>query len=118
MAGEFFQRVVELAKPTRQLVSDEHFAVRRTLIEAWASRWRLSPERGETSDRPPPGRPVQSIRELSRGKAPQQPARVDNGSESRLARKGDNQPAKLCYAEHMLMENQERFDRRSGIWRN
>jgi len=24
---------------------------------------------------------------------------------SRLARKGDNQPAKLCYAEHVLMEN-------------
>jgi transposase len=36
VAGDFFRRVVEVAKKER-LTSDEHFTVDGTLIEAWAS---------------------------------------------------------------------------------
>jgi hypothetical protein len=53
VAGEFFRRVVELAKRER-LMSDEHFAVDGTLIEAWASLKSFRSKGEKPSDRPPP----------------------------------------------------------------
>lgn len=41
VAGEFFGRVVELARP---YLSDEHFTVDGTLIEAWASQKSFRPK--------------------------------------------------------------------------
>ena len=49
IAEEFFQRVLERAKP---YMSDEHFTVDGTLIEAWASHKSFRPKDGTGT---PPG---------------------------------------------------------------
>lgn len=54
LAREFFNRVVYLAE-WRDFVSDEHFSVDGTLIEAWASHKSFVRKDGE-SPTPPPGR--------------------------------------------------------------
>jgi transposase len=104
VAGEFFRRVVELAKRER-LMSDEHFAVDGTLIEAWASLKSFRPKGEKPSDRPPPDDPGNPSVNFRGEKRRNDTHESTTDPESRLARKGDNQPAKLCYAEHVLMEN-------------
>jgi transposase len=47
MAGRFFARVVAKAQP---YMSDEHFTVDGTLIEAWASQKSFQPKDGPPSD--------------------------------------------------------------------
>lgn len=48
IAERFFRRVIERAKP---FMSDEHFTVDGTLIEAWASGRRCGFSRGEAEER-------------------------------------------------------------------
>ena len=52
MAREFFTRVVAQAR-SLQLLSDEHFTVDGTLVEAWASLKSFKPRhQGPTASRP------------------------------------------------------------------
>jgi len=104
VAGEFFRRVVELAKRER-LMSDEHFSVDGTLIEAWASLKSLRPKGEKPSDRPPPDDPGNPTVNFHGEKRRNETHESTTDPEARLARKGNSQPARLCYAEHVLMEN-------------
>ena len=101
IAESFFQRVLERAKP---YMSDEHFTVDGTLIEAWASQ--KSFRRKDGKGKPPgPGGEVDFHKE----KRTNQTHESTTDPEARLFRKSKGSEAKLGYLGHVLMEN------RSGL---
>jgi transposase len=101
VAEVFFQRVLERAKP---YLSDEHFTVDGTLLEAWASHKSFRPKAGGT---PPSenGREVDFHGE-KRGNETHQST---TDPEARLYRKSQGSEAKLSYLGHALMENRHGF---------
>lgn len=100
----FFDAVVNLAR-SGGLMSDDHFTVDGTLIEAWASlkSFRL---KDETADKRPsdedPGNPTIDFHGEKRSNDTHQST---TDPESRLMRKGKGKEAKLSYGAHALMEN-------------
>ena len=102
IAQAFFDRVVAQARQ-RGLLSDEHFTVDGTLIEAWASLKSFKRE-GQPPAPPPddPGNPTVNFHGERRSNATHAST---TDPEARLSRKGDAQEAKLYYQGHVLMEN-------------
>src|SRR2546426_11608341 len=101
IARKFFDQVrAEAAQ--RALLSDEHFTVDGTLIEAWAGL--KSFQRKDTPRQPPddPGNPTVNFHGEQRSNATHAST---TDPEARLARKGKAHEAKLCYQGHVLMEN-------------
>ncbi len=92
VARAFFARVLEQAKPH---LSDEHFSVDGTLIEAWASQKSFQRKDGG-DDEPGQFRGQKRSNETHESKT---------DPEARLYRKGHGQEAKLGYLGHVLMEN-------------
>jgi transposase len=104
VAGEFFRRVVLLARK-QKLTSDEHFTADGTLIEAWASMKSFRPKGERPGDRPPaddPGNPTVDFHGEKRSNATHQST---TDPEARLMRKAKGKEAKLCFSLHTLMEN-------------
>jgi transposase len=102
VADEFFRAVVAQARAL-QLLSDEHFTVDGTLIEAWASL--KSFRRKDAGPHEPPddrGNPAVNFRGERRSNATHQSA---TDPEAKLAKKGPGKEAKLCYSANALMEN-------------
>ena len=101
IAQAFFERVVALARE-RGLLSDEHFTVDGTLIEAWASL--KSFKRTDAPPAPPddPGNPTVNFHGERRSNATHTST---TDPDARLFRKGDSHEAKLFYQGHVLMEN-------------
>jgi transposase len=101
LAAAFFTRILEQAK-TAKLLSDEHFTVDGTLIEAWASLKSFRPK-----DTPPPegggGRNPEV--DFHGEKRLNQTHASTTDPEARLFRKGKGKEAKLCFMGHVLMEN-------------
>jgi transposase len=96
IANEFFAVVVEQARAMR-LLSDEHFTVDGTLIEAWASHKSFRPK-DSTDDTGGGGNFHGSKRRNETHESKTDP-------EARLFRKGRGKEAKLCYMGHVLTEN-------------
>ncbi|HKQ46066.1 MAG TPA: IS5 family transposase [Rhizomicrobium sp.] len=93
-----------LAQPqVKQLLSSEHFSVDGTLIEAWASLKSFRRKDGSDNDHEGPGRNAE--RSFHKEKRSNQTHESTTDPEARLYKKGDGQPAKLCYMGHALMEN-------------
>ena len=113
-------------KEVRGLLSDDHFSVDGTLIEAWASMKSFQPKPEETGgDRPPPsGTAAAASKAETKTKTEDQPMTDRNTDvdfhghkrsnathasttdpEARLYRKGKGKEAKLCFMGHALMEN-------------
>jgi transposase len=105
LAGEIavkFLTAVLGQRRIRALLSDEHFSVDGTLIEAWASLKSFRPKDG--SDEPPgPGR--NGERNFHGEKRSNETHASTSDPEARLARKGDGQASRMAYAGHLLMEN-------------
>jgi transposase len=103
VARKFFQEVVHEARRAH-LLSSEHFTVDGTLIEAWASLKTFRPknESGDKDGPDDPGNPTVDFHGERRSNDTHE-SKTD--PEARLARKGKGKEAKLCYAEHALMEN-------------
>jgi transposase len=101
IARGFFERAVAQARE-RDLLSDEHFTVDGTLVEAWASL--KSFKRRDDGSGPPddPGNPTVNFHG-ERRRNDTHASTTD--PEARLARKGKAQEAKLFYTGHVLMEN-------------
>ena len=102
VAGQFFHAVVEQARRLR-LLSDEHFTVDGTLIEAWASL--KSFKRKDAGPSQPPddrGNPTVNFHGERRSNATHQST---TDPEATLAKKGVGKEAKLCYSANALMEN-------------
>src|ERR1700676_575153 len=97
IAEGFFQRVLERAKPH---MSDEHFTVDGTLIEAWASQ--KSFRRQDGKGKPPgPGGEVDFHGEKRKNQTHESTTDPD----ARLFKKSKGSEAKLGYLGHVLMEN-------------
>jgi transposase len=101
VAGEFFQQVLAQARQAG-LVSDEHFSVDGTLIEAWASQ--KSFRRKDQGAAPPedPGNPTVDFHGEKRSN---QTHESSTDPDARLARKSGGQEAKLAYCGNVLIEN-------------
>jgi transposase len=104
VAGEFFATVVKEAR-ARGLVSNEHFTVDGTLIEAWASLKSFRPKDEQPEDREPPDDPGNPTVNFHGEKRSNETHASTTDPEARLARKGNNHEAKLCFSAHALMEN-------------
>ena len=101
-AHAFFARILAQAKE-RKLLSDEHFSVDGTLIEAWASMKSVRPKDGG-------GGPTDGDRRNPEVNFRGQRRRNDTHAsttdpEAKLYRKGDGRPAQLCYLGHLLIEH-------------
>jgi transposase len=100
VAREFLQRIVELARG-KGLMSPDHFSVDGSLIEAWASHKSFRPKDEDDNDNDDNNR-WSSFKGEKRSNETHE-SKTD--PDSRLARKSNNQAAKLCYSAHALMEN-------------
>lgn len=109
VAHRFFQAIVLRARQ-KELLSEEHFSVDGTLIEAWASLKSFRPKDESPENRPrmddDSGNPTINFRGEKRRNDTHQSA---TDSESRLMRKSSGQTAKLSYGAHALMENRNGF---------
>lgn len=93
--------VVAQAK-ARDLVSDEHFSVDGTLIEAWASMKSFR----RKNDAPPPPSGGSNVEVDFRGeKRSNETHQSTTDPECRLYKKAEGQESKLAYLGHALMEN-------------
>jgi transposase len=86
----------------KRLLSDDHFSVDGTLIEAWASLKSFRPKDGG-GEPPAPGR--NGERDFHGEKRSNETHASTTDRDARLYRKGPGQPAKLAYLGHVLMEN-------------
>ena len=98
----FFDRVLRCAE-WQNRVSDEHFSVDGTLIEAWASQKSVVRKDG-TSLPPKTGGRNPTVNFKGEQRANETHAsRTD--PEARLYRKREGETSRLCYLGHALMEN-------------
>lgn len=120
VAREFLLEIVGQARKQR-LLSEEHFSVDGTLLEAWAS---VKSFRPKDEDQSPPSQ--------GSGRNPEVDFRGERRSnethqsitdpEARLAKKGKGKEAKLCFGAHVLMDNREglvvdvRLTPAAGTW--
>ncbi len=101
-ALEFFDAVVRLARE-QGLLSDEHFSVDGTLIDAWASAKSFQ-RKSEKVKRPPddPGNPTVDFHQEVRSNATHEST---TDPEAQLAKKSAGKEAKLSFCGNALMEN-------------
>jgi len=104
VAREFFAAIVSEAR-RRHLLSEEHFTVDGTLLEAWASMKSFRPN----ADRhdPPSGAGRNPAVDFHGQRRVNATHVSTTDPEARLARKGPGQEARLCFAGHVLMENRQ-----------
>jgi transposase len=102
VAGQFFCRVRAEARALG-LMSDEHFSVDGSLIDAWASL--KSFRRKDEKDRPPPDDPGNPTVDFHGEKRSNETHASTTDPDARLARKGRGKEAKLAYCANALMEN-------------
>ncbi len=105
VAARFMQAVLEEAG-RRRLLSEEHFTVDGTLLEAWAS---LKSVRPKDEQDPPAGGGRNPDRDFHGERRVNDTHASTTDSEARLSTKSKGQAAKLSYLAHVLMEN------RSGL---
>ena len=102
IADLFFDQVMAIARK-RALLSDEHFTVDGTLIEAWAGQ--KSFQKKEGSSQPPSddgNNPTVDFHGQKRSNATHQST---TDLEARLYRKGAGKEARLSFMGHVLMDN-------------
>ena len=126
MSRNFLARVVEQARE-KGFVSNDHFSVDGTLLQAWASTKSLQPMASDSDDdtptAPPPSEPSSEpssddakprtgkdiLRDFRGETFSNSTHRSSTDPDSRLARKGSNTAAKPSYLGNAMMEN------RSGL---
>jgi transposase len=106
VAEEFFSLIVEQAR-AKNLLSDEHFTVDGTLIEAWAGHKSFQPKKTDEDALNPPPRdpgsnPTVNWRKQER-KNDTHESLTD--PQSRLYRKSSGAESRLAYMGHLLTEN-------------
>src|SRR5246127_318737 len=101
IASKFMAAVLNQER-VKTLLSDDHFSVDGTLIEAWASMKSFRPKDGSGAP-PAPGR--NGERDFHGEKRSNETHASVTDPDARLYRKGPGQPAKLAYLGHVLMEN-------------
>ena len=102
IAAKFLAAVLA-QRQVKRLLSSDHFSVDGTLIEAWASIKSFRRKDGGDDDSQSPGRNAE--RNFHKEKRSNETHQSTTDPDARLYKKGDGQPAKLCYMGHALMEN-------------
>jgi transposase len=101
IAAKFFRAV--LGQPrVKGLLSDDHFSVDGTLIQAWASVKSFRPKDG-SGEPPAPGR--NGARDFHGERRSNESHASTTDGEARLFRKGRGKEAKLRFMGHLLMES-------------
>jgi transposase len=101
IAAKFLRAV--LAQPkVKTLLSDEHFSVDGTLIQAWASMKSFRPKDGSGE---PPASGRNGERDFHGERCRNDTHASTTDPEARLYRKGRGKEAKLAFLGHLLMEN-------------
>jgi transposase len=101
IAHGFLQAI--LADPqVERLLSDDHFSVDGTLIEAWASMKSFRPKDG-SGEPPGPGR--NGERDFHGEKRRNETHASTTDPDARLYKKADGQASKLCHMGHVVIEN-------------
>ena len=101
IAGAFFAAVADQARAAG-LLSDEHFTVDGTLLEAWASLKSFQPRDSAPPDDPDRSNPTVNFKGQRR-KNDTHVSRTD--PDARLYRKADGDKAVLAYLAHVLLDN-------------
>jgi transposase len=105
LAGEIatrFLAAVLAQSKVKALLSDEHFSVDGTLLEAWASSKSFRPKDGSG---PPPDPGRNGEQDFHGQKRSNDTHASTTDPDARLYRKGRGKEAKLCFMGHALMEN-------------
>src|SRR5229473_5121962 len=112
VAAKFMAAVLSQPR-VKRLLSDEHFSVDGTLIEAWASMKSFRPKDG--SGEPPGAGAAGSDQAKAKGRNAEHDFHGEKrrnethasttDPDARLFRKGRGKEAKLCHMGHVLMEN-------------
>src|SRR5258708_369956 len=102
IAEAFFQAVLKQAGE-RNLLSDEHFTVDGTLLEAWASV--KSFQRKDTKHPSPPDDPGNATIDFHGEKRSNQTHESKTDPDAKMARKGKGKEAKPSYNGNLLVEN-------------
>jgi transposase len=101
VAAKFLEAVLRHTK-VKRFLSDDHFSVDGTLVEAWASLKSFRARDG--SDEPPsPGR--NGERDFHGEKRANETHASKTDADAKLFRKGKNQAAKLYFMGHAMIEN-------------
>lgn len=100
--AEKFLRAILAQPKVKRLLSSDHFSVDGTLIEAWASIKSFRRKDGSDDDGGP-GRNAE--RDFHGERRSNETHASTTDPDAKLYRKGDGQPARLCYMGHALMEN-------------
>ncbi|GAB6053067.1 IS5 family transposase [Magnetospira thiophila] len=101
VATKFLSAVVAQARG-RDLLSDEHFSVDGTLIDAWASMKSFRPKDGGD---PPPGPGRNGERDFRGEKRSNQTHASTTDPDAKLYRKANGQSSRMAFMGHVLMEN-------------
>lgn len=89
----------------KRLLSDEHFSVDGTLIEAWASIKSFRPRDEDDGGSPSSAGGRNAARNFHGAEWSNETHRSSTDSDARLYREGQNKEARLSYLGHALMEN-------------
>jgi transposase len=113
VAKEFLGRVVAQARE-KGWISDEHFTVDGTLLEAWASV--KSFQARNKKSWPPPDDPGNPTVNFHGEKRSNQTHESKSDADAQLARKGPGKEAKLSYSGNLLVENRNGLIVDSRVW--
>ncbi|MES1942459.1 transposase, IS4, partial [Salinisphaera sp. T5B8] len=97
VTGRLLDAVVDQARQ-RRLLSEQHFCVDGTLIDAWAS---MGSYRRQDDDDEPPSSPPNFKGETRRSDTHE----CKTDPDARLYKKAPGQPSRLCYIGHVLTDN-------------
>jgi hypothetical protein len=101
VARDFLAALLALPR-VKGLLSDDHFSVDGTLIDAWASMKSFRPKDG-SGDPPDPGR--NGERNFRKETRSNHTHASTTDPDARLYRKGNGRESRLCFMGHVLMEN-------------
>jgi transposase len=103
IAAKFLAAVLSQAR-VKALLSDEHFSVDGTLIDAWASMKSFRPRDGSDDDGTPPGG-RNAERDFRGQKRSNETHASTTDPDAKLYRKGNGQSSRLCFMGHLMMEH-------------
>ncbi len=104
VANQFFHEVVAHAR-LQNYVSDDHFTVDGTLIEAWASLKSFKSKTEPEKPKEPGDDAGNPTVDFHGEKRCNQTHQSTTDPEARLYKKSQGKEAKLCFGAHVLMEN-------------
>ncbi len=104
VAAAFLSAVLAIPR-VKRLLSQDHFSVDGTLIQAWASMKSFRPKDGTTPEPPEPAGGSNAEVDFHGQRLSNDTHRSITDPEARLYRKGRGREAKLSFMGHALMEN-------------